>query len=98
MLHELAVDGSGGLEFLCGVAQLFPGLEQLLVKFGNSRCELLICELRHHVLGQELVGDETGALGLGEPGLEGLDLPGQPVVLSPGVLQLGPQRRSGDPS
>ena len=88
-MHELAVDGSGGLEFLGGVAQPFPGVEQLLAKFGNPCCELLICELGHHVLGQELVGDETGALGLGEPGLEGLDLPGQPVVLGSGVFQLG---------
>ena len=97
LLHQLAVDCPGGLEFLSRAAQVLTRLEELLVKFCYSSGELLVGELCEDALGEELVGDEACAFGLGQPVLEGADLLAEAMVLGAGVFQLGPQRRSGYP-
>ena len=89
LLHELAVDRPGGFQFLGGAAKALFGLEELLIKLHDAAGELLIGELGEYTLGKELVGDEVGALGLGETVLQGPELSGEPVVLGAGVLQLG---------
>lgn len=89
LLHELAVDGASGLELLGPVAQILSGLEERLVEFCDPTGKLLIRKLCNDTVGQELISDETGALGLGEPVLESSGLLGEPVVLGPGVLQIG---------
>ncbi|MGH3157104.1 MAG: hypothetical protein ACRDNF_11070 [Streptosporangiaceae bacterium] len=69
-------------------------LEELLIELGDPSGELLVGEFCKDSAGQELVGDQAGAFGLGEPALQGRDLPGEAVVLGSGVLQLGAQGRS----
>ncbi len=88
MLHELAVDRPGGFQFLGAAAKALFGLEELLIKLHDPAGELLTGELGEHAVGEELVGDEVSALGLGETVLQGPELPGEPVVLGAGVLQL----------
>lgn len=61
----------------------------MLIKLLDPAGELLIGELGEHAVGEELVGDEVSALGLGETVLQGPELSGEPVVLGAGVLQLG---------
>jgi hypothetical protein len=66
-LHQLAVDCPGGLEFLGRAAQVLAGLKELLVKLCYPSCELLVSEFCEDALGEEFVGDEACAFGLGEP-------------------------------
>src|SRR6266581_6843792 len=97
LLHELAVDRPGGFPFLGGAAKALFGLEELLIKLPDPAGELLIGEFGEHTFGEELVGDEVSALGLGETVLEGPELSGEAVVLGAGVLQLGTKRCAGHP-
>ncbi len=70
-------------------AALFFGLEQLSLKLGVALRQLLIGEFGERVLGEEVVGDETGAFGLRQPVLQSPELLVEPVVLGPAVLEVG---------
>ena len=70
--------------------QVLAGFKELLVKLCYPSCELLVGEFCEDALGEELVGDEACAFGLGQPVLERADLLAESMVLGAGVFQLGP--------
>lgn len=74
-------DCPGGLEFLGRATQVLTRLEELLVKLCYPCGELLDGELCEDTLGEELVGDEACAFGLGQPVLECAELLAEAMVL-----------------
>jgi hypothetical protein len=69
-MHQLAIDLPCCVEFFLGSPQLFPGFEQLSVEFGHPPGELAVGEFGKGSVGEQLVCDQLGALGLGESSLE----------------------------
>jgi len=62
VLHEFAVDGPGGVEFLDDAADLFCGLERLLVELGvELRASCWAAKFGDDVVEEEVVG-ASGAL------------------------------------
>jgi hypothetical protein len=85
-LHELVVDGPSGVEFFGGASELLLDYEELALQAGGALGRSLIGEYRFR---RGFVGEDAGALELGEASL---GRP-QPVLNSPGVgpgvLQIG---------
>lgn len=72
-LHQLPVDGPCGVELFGRPTEGLSGLEELALQFGAALRQGPIGELSEDPLRQEIVGDETGALGVRQAGLGGTD-------------------------